>query len=298
MFRLTLPLCAVLLPAVACAGPPGPGAVGGTAKPANAPVEAPAVPGRGDRITVWQQAAALPWVEAVDVAGLALPDGDAFRGATPPALVMDNAAAEFTVSLDLSGGETVVLLSPEAPAGFSDGLPDGPTKADYARLALGNPDRLARARPQLTGADMVQSFEAENFTEVLLGPGGRLPVAKYVVLFVMPDWTTSETNDVIVSTGVTFSADVKGGPRIISYNHGAFGTPPEQLERWVWRSPADDPAPPAADAPPDADDAGTDGEAGEPVAALTTGLPGADASVPRFVRVREASGESTIMMAP
>ena len=91
---------------------------------------------------------------------------------------------------------------------------------------------------------MVRDFEAVNRKEVLLGPGGRMPVVNHVMLHVMPDWSTPEANDVLISTSVNFLAVVEDGPRIIGYKHGTFGTPPEQLERWVWRAPADDPAPP------------------------------------------------------
>ena len=140
-------LQAILLSAVAVAGPPVTQTVGGTAKPVNAPAEVPAVPGPGDQITAWQQAATLPWVEAVQVTGQIQPDGGAFRGPAPPVLVVENRLVEFTVTCALSGGETIVFLSEETPEGFPPGLPEGPAASDYARMTLGNPDRLAFARP-------------------------------------------------------------------------------------------------------------------------------------------------------
>ena len=280
----SLPAVLLLLPTAAAAGPPAAvRAAGGVAKPADQPPDVPAVPGPRDRMTEWRQTAALPWVEAVDVPGLKTPDGEAREGAAAPVMVLDRRREEFAPTLSFGGGQTIVLLQGD--------LPDGPAAADYARLALANADRLRRVRPQLPGSGAVLAFGRATGRDVLLGSEGELPVVNYVALSVRPDPTTPDPNDVLVAVAVSFNAAAERFPRIIWYSHDVAGTAPEAFERWVWRTPADDPAPPA-----DGGDEAADRAAERP-AALTTAPPDADPAAPRFVRTREASGEGLVTMS-
>ena len=281
-----LTLCGLLVvPSVAAAGPPAAGrAVGGVAKPADQPPDVPAVPGPGDRMTKWQQAAALPWVEAVDVPKLKTPDGEAREGAVAvaPVMVLDRRREEYETTLSFGGGQTIVLLQGD--------LPDGPAAADYARLALTNADRLRRVRPQLPESSGVRAFQQATGRDVLLGPEGEHPVVNYVELSVRPDPSTPDPDDVLVAVAVSFNAAAERFPRIVIYDDAA-GAPPEGFERWVWRAPADDPAPPA-----DGGGEAADRAAKRPAALATTAPPDADPAAPRFVRTRQMSGEGLVMM--
>ena len=286
-----LALCGLLSLSVAfpaaAADPPDPDhpyRVGGTTKPANSPPVVPAVPGPGDRLTNWAQAATLPWIEAVTVPDLARPDGDARKTALPPVLVLHEERAEFAPTIAFDDGLTLVTLRGDLPA--------GPAPADYARLAVANADRLDRVRPQLVKADAVKFFEANHKSEVRVGAKGELPVVRQIVLDVSPDLTTPEPNDVLVAPRVSFTAEVRDYPRIISYAHGVFGMAPETSERWVWRAPADDRAPPAAVV--------SEPDVAEPKAArpMTTALPKGDPAAPRFVLTRPMSGEGVVNTSP
>ena len=267
--------------------PPGAGVVGGVAKPANQPPEVAAVPGPHDRLTDWRQAATAPGFQTVEVAGLLDPDGRAVEEEeAAPVMVLDEKRAEFPVTLAFSGGLTLVTLRGE--------LPEGPTAADYAGLARANADRLRHVRPLLAKSEMIELFQNVTGKEAELGPGGVFPVVRYVVLYVRPDKTTPDADDVLVAPHVSFSLRVKGGgERIVLYDHNVFGMPPSSFERWVWRSPADDPeASTTGSAPADPDS--TRAEAADQAGPATTAAPGDDENAPRFVRTRGLSREGIV----
>ena len=175
-------------------------------------------------IETWQQAAALPFVEVVPVAG------------GGRAAVLDG-TRPFAGDLTFDFTDGTVLVS------LHDGPRAGISPAAYGALAADVRDRIAFARERLVTSGYGDLYRDLNDRPPFLDGRGGLAPARHLTLSVTEDDDEATTGAggiprLFVKPSVSFRPLTVDGP-IVIYWHGVDDATGATAEHWEWRVPAE-----------------------------------------------------------